>query len=389
MPVSFVQAQNASFGGPASAAHNIQLQRIGGQIAYRFNPVDRIFKPWFELQKKLQESIGLELSMDYSVVYQAVTNSANEPQAASGIYRFYGEWPLSRINDSSTIIFRIENRHRIHTPIAPSEFGRRFGAETDTACTFNDINWALTNLYFQLKFANGNGVFLIGQLDTYDYVDLYSMADPQKTFLNFAFHNGPSMFDPEQGIGAALHYFVIDNFYVMGGINDANGDPTNPNLDVFSDFETFKFVELGWVPTRDDDRYDGVNFTVWQVDQRKCENAPRDYGVLASISWVFDDVWLPFLRVGWSKDQVADYNRSLSAGLGRVWHNKDLVGFGFNWNSPSEQDSNSQLIFELYYRLQVSRYFALTADLQYIDRPSLNKDTPNNVVFGLRGRIAI
>jgi porin len=81
----------------------------------------------------------------------------------------------------------------------------------------------------------------------------------------------------------------------------------------------------------------------------------------------------------------------LSAGLGyRLRDDRDLIGFGFNWGEPNENQgagTDSQYASELFYRYQVGKRLQLTADLQYIKDPAASTES-SIWVTGLRGRLA-
>jgi porin len=45
--------------------------------------------------------------------------------------------------------------------------------------------------------------------------------------------------------------------------------------------------------------------------------------------------------------------------------------------------------YELFYRLQVTKEFAVTPDIQYLRNPALNPDESSIWVFGLRLRLSL
>ena len=103
---------------------------------------------------------------------------------------------------------------------------------------------------------------------------------------------------------------------------------------------------------------------------------------------------MPFLRLGYSKDGGALWERSVGAGLGYYMAGRrDLLGLGVNWGRPSESSFgpglDDQYTTELFYRLQFSPNFALTPDVQWIIDPANNPDKDQIWVLGLRARLAL
>ncbi|MBF0472853.1 MAG: carbohydrate porin, partial [Nitrospirae bacterium] len=122
-----------------------------------------------------------------------------------------------------------------------------------------------------------------------------------------------------------------------------------------------------------------------------------------------------FARIGWNdgnNDDVSyaevDKNLSIGAHLNGVhWSRpEDHIGvaFGFNGISAIHQkylsnggygaligDSNLKYgleqVFEIYYRIQVWKYFQITHDFQFIINPGYNQDRGPVYVYGIRVRL--
>jgi porin len=107
---------------------------------------------------------------------------------------------------------------------------------------------------------------------------------------------------------------------------------------------------------------------------------------------------MPYVRAGYAAGGSSLLERSVSAGSayqpnpigGSAGH---LLGFGANWGKPNEAQFGSglddQVGFELFLRLQVTREFAVTPDIQFLINPALNPDESTIWLFGLRGRMAL
>ena len=234
-------------------------------------------------------------------------------------------------------------------------------------------------------------------IDTTDLVDVYALASPWVSFSNFAFATGSATIPvPDDAtLGAYLSAMLTDNVYIIAGFADSNADSTDPfnGFDTFfNKHEFFKTIELGFVTSRDRFYMDNTHITLWHADERKEAGVNDGWGASFSYSHSFDEKWMPFLRGGYAEDGGSLLQKSLSTGFAYHWgENNSLVGLGFNWGEPNEDTLGSglddQTSIELFSRLQVTKNFQLTPDIQYIKNPALNPKAYDSCVFALRGRI--
>lgn len=103
-------------------------------------------------------------------------------------------------------------------------------------------------------------------------IHTYGLVNPWTDFSNLSFSTDPTIPVPNQGLGTAVRTMITDELYVLGGLADANGDPSRPG-DSFSSFfddgEYFKHLEFGWTSSFDNRFNDNIHLTVWQVDERE------------------------------------------------------------------------------------------------------------------------
>ena len=92
---------------------------------------------------------------------------------------------------------------------------------------------------------------------------------------------------PNPGLAIAGGIRLSDRIYAIGSIADANGDPSNPNFDVFRKGETFKSIELGYSSSPDRIYFDNIHITLWHSDAAKDGSRPEDYGAAFSAAWLF------------------------------------------------------------------------------------------------------
>ena len=362
----------------------------------------RISEPWFEWKKSIQEEHGLSLGFDYSAVtlQSNKTGTSGEDNAAAGMLRFYGSWDLAGkgTKDTGAFIWKLEHRHK-YTDVAPQGFGFDQGAVSLIEPPFNNDKLRLTNLYWRQRANDGKTTIIGGFLDSTDYVDVFALGSPWTGFLNLAFSIGTNtIYIPnDAAFGLAAGTMLTDKTYIIAGLVDAYGDPTNPlsSVDNFFDKnEYFSSVELGWTKSQDRIYLDNSHVTVWHVDESRDTGAPSGWGAAFHYVTYLNDNLMPFVRGGYADDGGTLMQKSLSLGLGyQKVAGRDLLGVGYNWGEPNEKTFSSglknQQTLEVFYRFPLTEQFVLTPDIQYIINPALNPNRDSLWVVGLRARLAL
>ena len=388
------QSQNSQntlgFSGPSSVENELQEDAVSRQKRSLLPGVDNALQPWFNWKQEVNQDVGLNFGLDYNTVYQKLTNSLNFDEAGGGIFRFFGDWTLVGRNTDhpGAIVFKVENRHDF-SRVAPQNLGFQAGYSGITSTQFSDYGWGVTNLYWKQRFNNGKISFLIGKVDPTDYLDVYGLINPLTAFQNLAFATNPTIAAPNQGLGMALGAMLSDNVYLITGFSDANGDATKAGFDTFfNEAEFFKHIEIGWTTSQERIYFDNIHLTAWHSDARDKVNIPETWGLTFSAAWFVDDLWMPFLRAGYSNGGASLMKGSVSAGLGRYFpETGNLFGFGFNWGQPADTSLNSQVTTELFYRIQLTQNWAITPDIQVLFNPALSPDKSAIAVFGIRSRL--
>jgi len=190
--------------------------------------VDTFFKSWFDWKGRVNEKLGLAFGLNYTALSQWATESLGRRHAAGGVFEFLGAWTLvgRETKNAGVLVYKIENRHRLGTDIAPLLLGFEAGSILPTTAKFSDFGWGVTNLYWQQRFLDGRGVFSVGVLDPTDYLDVYAAINPLTSFINFQFSTNPTIPVPDQVLGVAVGAMVSEHIYFIAGLADANGNPT-------------------------------------------------------------------------------------------------------------------------------------------------------------------
>jgi len=355
------------------------------------------FDSW---KASVKERTGLDFGIDYFSLGLAATDSLGDSTAASGVFRVYGNWELFNRGkeNNGSLVFKVEHRHA-YTAVAPAAFAGELGYAGLTSVGYSDQGWRATHLFWKQRFADGRGVSYIGFLDTTDYADVYTLASPWTGFTNIAFQNGSGAMGgiPDGALGAMVGGFLTEKLYLVGGIVDANGDPTNlgDGFDsLFNDFETFKSLEFGWASKREEVFLNNAHITLWQIDERNRAGTPDGWGISASISTTTGNGFMPFLRGGWADDGGSFYEASVSAGFGYTPNpGQSMLGVGLNWNRPNRSTFGAKLgdqySLEVFQQLQLTEGFEITPSVQVIKNPALNPFDDWSVFFGLRLRAAL
>ncbi|TWT85011.1 Carbohydrate-selective porin, OprB family [Planctomycetes bacterium CA13] len=376
------------FGGPSSVSGQLAEDSNVNAAEYRCERLQQHFEPWFEFKQRLDNSCGLQLSIDESMFYQTATSSLGETDAASGLVRVYGQWTLlgRGSNNPGQLVFKGENRHRM-TAITPFDLGFEAGSILPTGTFFNEFNFGVTNLYWKQYFYDRDLVFAVGKIDVTDFIDVYALMNPLMHFINLGFSTNPTIAVPNQGLGMAAGAMLTDRLYLQGGFSDANGQPTLAGFDTFFDErEYFSYLECGLTSSRDRIYLDNVHATFWHSDARAKPQTPEGWGVALTAQKFLHEKWLPFFRFGYSDGDAALMQTTFSTGLGMRRENNDVAGIGISFGKPADGTLRDQFTSEVFYRFQLTQSLAITPDVQLIADPALHSKEDVMALFGIRLR---
>jgi porin len=399
------------FGGPGSVGVDLKEENKPARTG---DFVKDLMPGWFETKESVMQERGLAYGINYSMLYQAANNAVGEDSAWGGILQLPASWTVISDQDSGssgTFVFKLENRHRISTDLAPQDLGlgtfgpdgkSGLGAVSIVGTQFSDKDWILSNLYWQHKTNGGKLNYVVGQIDNTDFMDIYGMINPQTAFMNLNFSTNPSIGLPDQGFGAYGGAALSDNFYLVAGLMDARANPEKPGDsldDFFNKNEYFKHVEIGYTTSFDRRYFDNIHLLYWESDEQSDDNGgvaeAKGSGWVFSAVHFLEDKYMPFLRYGDSDGGGGALNeRVLSLGLGIYDQDSgDLFGVGLSKSTPSEltiaSGLDDQLTAEVFYRFMLSQHFAVTPDLQYIKDPALNPEHDSIWIAGVRARLTL
>ena len=368
-----------AFGGPNS---------VGAQL-------EDDYESWDDWKKSLKDGHGFGFAVDYTGVFLSANETFDTDTASGGILRAFGDWSFT---ENGGLVWKFEHRHK-YGSLSPFEFSLgSLGYVGLQEPPFNDGGLRTQNLYWRQGFGGGRSTLIAGVLDVTDYVDAFALASPWLHFMNFAFSTGSAAIGlpNDAAVGVAYGTMLTDNLYLIAGITDTNGDPSDPLQgfdNFFSDNEYFTSVEIGWTASHQRIILDNAHITLWHKDEQTEANVSGGWGAAFSFSKYLNDNFMPFVRGGFTEDAGSLLESSISAGIG---YNTEafsgLLGAAVNWGSPNEDtfgpDLDDQFALEVFYRAAAGKRVALTVDAQYIKDPAINPFESSIWMFNLRGRMA-
>jgi len=208
--------------------------------------IDDALKPWFDLKSHINEKYGLNLGIDYTALFQKSSNNMGENSAAGGIFSIFGKWTLlgRESKNTGSLVFLIENRHRLGTDIAPQLLGLEAGYLGSTGSLFIDVGWILPSFYWEQYFNNGRSAFAVGRIDPGIFIDVAGYENPLTTFQNTNILGNATIPIPNPGLGIVAVTYLSHQWYVLLEFFDANGSLNDVNITTFfEEVEFFKYIE--------------------------------------------------------------------------------------------------------------------------------------------------
>lgn len=377
-----------AFGGPNSPQGQLEEDDRVKEPVFRLPKAYSAFAPWRDWKRGLNEKHGLQFSGHYSSLYQkANTSVTGEDTASSGVFRMVAQWTAvgRGTPNTGTLVLMVDHRHA-YRDIAPASLGGELGYIGVTGTLYSDVDWVVPNFNWQQRF-NNTGL-LVGRYDPNDYMNILGYVNPWVSFSNVSVLLEPSIAFPDSSWGAGVGHWFNDQWYVLGGLNDANGT-INDNFEFFDGgAEFFTYAEAGWSPSKSERYFSNIHLTAWQVDERDDLGIEAAHGFAFAANWTFDGIWMPFVRAGWSHGSAPIYNKSATAGLIRkLRYRSDLLGIGFNWGDPPDASLREQKTLEAFWNIQLAQNLALTPSIQLLLDPALNPDDDRVWVGGIRARL--
>ena len=372
-----------AFGGPTSPQGQLEEADRIKDPAFRFPAIDAFFQPCTDTRKSLHEKHGVQLNGHYSVMFQGMdAYHAQEDSAAGGVLRVNMRWTAvgGGTKNTGSLFVTLDHRHSF-TDVAPQSLAGSAGYLGVASTFYNDMGGAIINLNWQQAFNDGDTGLIAGRYDPNDYQTAQGSTNPWTLFSNIAISLDPSVAFPDSSWGIGAGHWLNTQFYLLGGVNDANGLGSD-NLEFFEGgSELYKYAHVGWSPSKDQRYFKNVHLSTWHVDDRDLRpedgfsGAEASHGVTLSTNWMFEGLWMPFARAGWSDGSAPLYNESATLGvLKKLHYRSDVLGVAANWGKPSNDALREQTSIETFWQFQFSQNLEITPSIQYLNQPALNTD---------------
>jgi len=360
------------------------------------------------------EDNGIEVSFGLTKIYQRSVKGGLSTNNRKGEYA--GSYDLEIIFDTSKL-FGFDGSFFIHGEggwtdaegIDGTSVGTFFGVNADA---IGNRSLDIVEAFYETSLTDKLSLYA-GKIDFTGFFDTSAFANDESTqFLNGSLVNNAAIPFPDYSLGVIANYNISDNWYIMGGVADAQADGRETGFNTAFHGEDYFFYtfETGITP-----KLDSANGPLAGTYRAGLWYDPQDKTHLSSGKNVRDDTGFylsfdqmlskentapgdsqglgVFGRYGWADSKVNEVTNFWSVGLqyqglfeGR---DDDVLGVGFAHGTFSDKASSVypedyESILEVYYNAQVTPWLSLSPSIQYIANPGGAKDITDAVVLGLR-----
>ncbi len=227
-----------------------------------------------------------------------------------------------------------------------------------------------------------------GIIDATDYLDQNAYANDEYTqFMNPALVNGPNGFAPSYDIGGAVEW-QQGAFYANGVVMNVGANDAGYNYNFYGAEIGYRLnTELGQGACRI--VYESGYNAFLNSDGTTLEDRSI---VFLSIDQHLGEIVGAWVRLGWGDDDAAvDAANLYSGGIdigGGLWgRGEDNIGTGYAFFDGGNTGLQHIQVAEVYYRLAMNAWFALTGDVQYQDNTHADVEAGTDIdawTWGIR-----
>ena len=369
---------------------------------------DRFHATVNKAKDDLHEAIGLKFALDFSHVFQFLSEAPVNPDSTWGtasVLSFPVTWELVDRGGPTQgqVYFQLEGRWEYGTTGPQRLGGVGLNSVAGTANTYVAYvpTFLVRNLYWQQGTAESGWAYRIGKITPDQIMGSSAHLSPKTTFLPIVGTGGFSNGLPDSGLGivAVAHAYNLLRFLVV--ISDANADRFNFGDIGAGDF--YKAIELGVKVAPRTSKAGYSKVTLWHTDGTKDGQpangaiGPEGWGLFAKYEMELADDGRPvvILRYGKSFNGAAVFREQVGVhfvlydptGVTRVQN--DALGVAYNWVQLENPDARPESNIELFYRFPLFPQMDMTFSFQSIINPALDPDNGYAAVFGIRFRTTL
>ena len=383
------------------------------------SPLEPIMSPIRNIESHLQDELGMNYGIYYTLLYQHVDDPIAGTPSNLGSGRLdvnlvlnLWEYPVKGHLDEAEVghgLLGILVRQGNQIGVSNDEntagsVGSILGLDSLYTGQYGGAA-TLNLLYYQQGFFNDRCVVSIGKIHPNQYIGLNFWAnDESRQFLAAPF-DGIQTLGPSQGgyqLGVALQAIPSDWMFVNAIITDALGTPYT----MFSTLDEGYYwasVEAGFIipPFSEDFAGPTCLSMIWSTQNIDAlSDQPRKQTsnsfALQLQGHVSQDVGV-WVQGGMADDHMSSISSQISCGIGvenPFGSRGDMCGIAFNWSRPSDGIAmnagnpgtmmNEQSMIEAFYRIQLTGSCQLSPDVQVVFDPGARDDSSTSVIFGLR-----
>jgi hypothetical protein len=353
-----------------------------------FSIADRpIYRAIQSLKKDLNDKFGINFAIENTLIYQHTTGGVDPNDAMVNTLGFFATWKLYRSEDGKDFAgfgFQAEQRGDPldgHFTDLRDSLGTLWSPNDSTSDDYAKIN----QLWWGQKIADGRLGLQIGKIDPGSIINANRFAGSGNTqYFGQPFATNPARSFPDNGLGLQLRAEPTDWLYLHFVMSDS---------DAVGTYSPFKTVHGHWLYAGEiglRPKLEGLGQGIYRlmVYERDLEDKD-EFGWALSFDQNITDQWGVFLRYGDNDGGINSIKRILSMGISSLQpfgRKNDQAGIGVSYTHPTESALRDEYSADVFYRLQVTEGFELSADAQIIADPSAsNQDVVG--VFGVRARL--
>jgi porin len=355
------------------------------------------------------EDNGIEASFGLTQIYQRSVKGGLSTNNRKGEYS--GSFDLEILLDTNRL-FGFDGSFFVHGEggwtdsggIDGASIGSFFGANADA---IGNRSLDIVEAFYEAPLTDRLSLYA-GKIDFTAFFDTSAFANDERTqFLNGSLVNNAAIPFPDYNLGVIANYNVSDNWYVTGGVADAQADGRENGFNTAFHGEDYFFYILETGITPEFDSAGTYRAGLWYDPQDKThlssgKNVRDDAGFYLSFDRMLrkensssdDGQGLGvFGRYGWADSKINEAINFWSIGLQYQGlfedRDEDILGVGFAHGAFSDKASSTyaedyESVLEIYYNAQVKPWLSLSAGIQYITNPGGAKGVTDAVVPGIR-----
>lgn len=381
------------------------MNRLFGPII-KYSPVDveevpyavlpELLVSWKNFKKYMEEEYGTSIGVLLDDHYQYILNG---PRDGNGRNIFW--WNLTvkqKLWEGSRLIVKARGSTTDRNP--PNGITPLVGSKLN-------VDWAayeteflyVANLYLEQKLLSDKLLIAVGKFTCPSYFDENKVAG--WNFFSHSLARNQAFLHKYHTVGVLGRYDLSDWLYVQACVTDALGIRSETGLNTaFQEDNYFLTMgELGIKTKNSEGLESNYRFDLWYDPQplTRHDGKGSEHDTVG-VGFNFDRMLTEkvgiFARYGWDDGRVRKFSNYWS--LGGTWkglhpnRDKDVLGFGFGQGITHEQyrsaknATDTETIFETYYKIHITDWCSLTPDIQILLNPGTNVDNDTAVIPGVR-----